>query len=666
MKKKNLFSIVLAVIMLVNMMIFPQSVSALEESVPWQEKIDDEVYESPIYENGKRLIYIDRVNIPKETVSKHLLKNYKYSVDVYENQARYEAQIVPAVTARVVAELGEVAAYSTQEQFELTGERISAVDIALSEDYDNYIMAKRSATKDLYVASNESFLEDNIENEEDVVYQGKYTSSFILYATDEEIEKYAKCEDVQLIVPFYDEVDDVDAVPAEQTQIAVDSVVGTKSSQYNSGSGYRGTGVKVGIIEGNNGQYYSTAPQLSSIDGENLIYLGNVSGSSQTNTKPGLEHHATFVTSLIVGQEYTVDGCTYEGVVPNATVYQIGISTVSNVIRAFETLVDDYNVSVINYSGGYSGNGSQYDYSYDGVIDKLIENTGVTFVKSSGNTAGAVTSPGKAYNAITVGNLWSKDYLDDAGWHYVTSEYQNNFQIQGVSSYQEASYIANKPDVVAPGSGINIPLSSSETEHDTGTSYSAPLVTGIVAQLHQAKPFLRINHTATKALVIAGASHEYVYESSSDAPITNNIYLRDKSGAGLVNAENSIEIALSSLYTSVQFPVGSYSGNMPDIDPCGEFTVPAGKKARLVMTFSKLDRTEVPVTGLTDNVDFAVYNNNTDALVTWTFDIYNNVEIVELDVTQTTPFYIVASLPSFVPRSSGSLLTVSFACMLID
>ena len=650
--------------MLVNMMIFPQSVSALEESVPWQVKIDDEVYESPIYENGKRLIYIDRVNIPKETVSKYLLKNYKYSVDVYENQARYEAEIVPAVTARVVAELGETAAYSTQAQFELTGERMSAVDLALSEDYDNYIMAKRSATKDLYIASNESFLEDNIENEEDIVYQGKYTSSFILYATDEEIEKYAKCADVESISPFYNDVQTVSSIPEEQTQIGVDSTFGTKSSQYNSGNGYKGTGVKIGIIEAANGKFDSNAPQLSSISGGRLKYLGNVNNSTETNTDPEAPDHATCVTSLIVGQEYTVDGCTYEGVVPLATAYQIGIDTIGDVLQAVDDLID-LGVSVINYSGGSEFLSSDYYAGFDGKIDDYIETSGITFVVSAGNEFGSVTSPAMAYNAITVGNLHTKRYRKgDGTWQDLNDRYYNNFEVNLSSSYIEDENLANKPDVVAPGTGIEVPLSSSYVDNLIGTSFSAPLVTGIVAELHQAKPFLRINHTATKAIIIAGASHEYVYDSSSDTAIVNNIFLREKSGAGLVNAKKSMEIALSNLYTTEQFPVGSYTTNIPDIDPCGEFTALSGKKVRLVMTFSKLGATEVPSTGLVDNVNFAVYNYNTDELVAWNSDAYNNVEIVEFEVAQTTPFYIVAYMPDFTPRNNGDYLTVSFACIM--
>lgn len=132
----------------------------------------------------------------------------------------------------------------------------------------------------------------------------------------------------------------------------------------------------------------------------------------------------------------------------------------------------------------------------------------------------------------------------------------------------------------------------------------------------------------------------------------------------MVNAQKSMEIALSNLYTTEQFHVGSYTTNIPDIDPCGEFTALSGKKVRLVMTFSKLGATDVPSTGLVDNVNFAVYNYNTDELVAWNSDAYNNVEIVEFEVAQTTPFYIVAYMPDFTPRNNGDYLTVSFACIM--
>ena len=531
-------------------------------------------------------------------------------------------------------------------------------------------MAKRSATKDLYVASNTAFLEDNIDNEEDIVYQGKYTSSFVLYATDAEIEKYAKCEDVQLIVPFCDDAGDVESVPVEQTQIGVDSVSGTKSSQYNSGSGYKGTGVKIGIVELKGGKYYETSPQLSSISGGQLKFIANSVTDFNSGDAP---YHATMVTSLIVGQEYTADGCTYEGVVPNATVYQVAASGWISAKNALDILVEE-GVSVINYSGGSSLLTNEYSVSYDGYIDEFIESTGITFVKSAGNTAGVVTSPGKAYNAITVGNLWSKDYNDETGWHYVTSEYQNNFKIQEVSSYQEASYIANKPDVVAPGSGIEIPLSLSEIKHDTGTSYSAPLVTGIVAQIHQAKPILKSNPTATKAIIIAGANHDvvciepqYVWDILFyDNPQKEIEYIRDKTGAGMVNAANSIEIAVNNQYYFGRFNLSANYSGTPIMEDFCNFYVDAGQKMRLVMTYNKIDEASVSESGYENDVNFSVYEYLTDEFVVSSHSVYNNVEIVEFTATEGTRFSVDVFLQSYVPASSTCFLPLSFAGLYID
>lgn len=654
MKKNKFFSVLLAVVVLFNVIILPQSVSALEDSLSWQDKIDKEVYKSPIYENGKRLIYIDRVNIPKETVSKHLLKNYKYNTEVYENEERYEAEIVPAVTARVVSELGQKEAYSTQKQFELTGERLSAIDLALSEDYDNYIMAKRSATKDLYVTSTDGFIAKNVDNEKDVVYRGKYVSSLVLYATDAEIKKYAKCADVVKIVPHYNYEGQVDAVPTEQTQIAVDSIGGTKSSQFNYGNGYKGTGVKIGIIEYSKGRYYDTCPQLSSISGTQLQFISN--GNTTTNTGDYPEH-ATMVTALIVGQEYTVDGCTYEGVVPNATAYQVAVSSWDNAKEALDELADR-NVSVINLSGGNLLSGSRYIVSEDGYMDEFIESTGITFVKSAGNNGGAVTSPGKAYNAITVGNLWTKDYN-------VPGDAPAVFEIFPYSSYMESEYLSNKPDVVAPGTGIKIPLSVTTTHTDTGTSFAAPLVTGIVAQLHQAKPFLRVNPTATKAIIIAGSSYDDLYIGND--PLDNDsIYLRERMGAGLVNAANSIEIALNNQYYYGDFDLSDNFSGMPTLENFIDFYVPAGQKIRLVMTFHKIDKASVPETGFEDNINFNVYEYDTGESVASAYSVYNNVEVVEFSATETTHFYVDVILQSFVPASSTCLLPFSFAAMFID
>lgn len=62
------------------------------------------------------------------------------------------------------------------------------------------------------------------------------------------------------------------------------------------------------------------------------------------------------------------------------------------------------------------------------------------------------------------------------------------------SSYNHESYLPNKPDIVAPGTRIRVVQSTTGTSNfyysngaeSTGTSFAAPIVTGIVAQMQQA------------------------------------------------------------------------------------------------------------------------------------------------------------------------------------
>lgn len=651
---KKALTIILIISLLFNLLCITSSVSAEEKKTFWENKIDNSIYKSPIYKNGKRLIYIKRTNIPQKTISKKLIEEYKYNPELYENQDKYENIIVPHITSQTINKLGVVEAYSTHKQYQLTGEKISPIDFALSEDYDNYVMTKRKAIKELYSEYNTQFSQKNIKNASDIVHKGAYTASFIVYATDAEIEKYAKCEDVELIVPFYDDPGEVDTIPAEQIQIGVDSFTGTKSSQFNYGNGYKGTGVKIGIVELKGGMYYSTSPQLSSIPSNQLEFIGDLVSNYNYGEYP---EHATVVTSLIVGQPYEINGCTYEGVVPNATVYQVAAGGWSDALEAFDILAER-GVSVINYSGGTSLFGEYYAYTDDGEIDQFIESTGITFVKSAGNSAGAITSPGKAYNAITVGNLWTKDYMTEGN-------VPTQPKIFPDSSYFEAEHLTNKPDVVAPGTGIEVVLSPNELYNGTGTSYAAPLVTGIVAQLHQAKPFLRYNPTATKAILIAGASHDGLY-TLNDPNDDETTYLHDKTGAGLVNATNSVEIALNSQYYYGEFDLSTNYATPPTHRNFCNFYVPAGKKMRLVMTFHKIDMAPIPETGFEDNINFSVYEYDTGEFVTSSTSIYNNVEIVEFTATERTRFYVDVTLQSHIPASSTCYLPFSFAGMFID
>lgn len=170
-------------------------------------------------------------------------------------------------------------------------------------------------------------------------------------------------------------------------------------------------------------------------------------------------------------------------------------------------------------------------------VDHVAYKHDVHFVVAAGNTNnspdGYVVSPGMAYNAITVGNYENEDAygndcvmnsyapstLDD---QFLDDEY---FRMNDTSCYKTYSG-QYKPDIAAPGTNITYgDLSNS------GTSFSAPQVAGIVAQLCSKYPSLLTQQNTMKAVLAASAMYwvpgENVYATHKP---------QEKQGAGAVNS----------------------------------------------------------------------------------------------------------------------------------
>ena len=132
-----------------------------QDIVSWQDKIDPSVYESPVYENGKRLVLVKRTNISDIVIEQKVKQQYGYDVSLYENEILYNSNIVPAITEQVVSTIGETQAYSTLQNELNLNESISPIDIALSNDYNEYILAKRSVVSSVYTEDHLKFIEKN-------------------------------------------------------------------------------------------------------------------------------------------------------------------------------------------------------------------------------------------------------------------------------------------------------------------------------------------------------------------------------------------------------------------------------------------------------------------------------------------------------------------------
>lgn len=645
------------------------------ELISWQEKIDDSVYESPIYNGGKRIVHIFRTDISEDVIEYDLYNQYGYRVELYEDEVQYERDIKPAIIKQVESKLGVVKAHAVSEKMKLIGEKLTPIDEALNEDYDRYIISKRAIVRKNNLSSVDSFIKTNNINETDVIYKGEYSSSIILRATDAEIEKYAKCKDVEkiyaheegILTPMLSTIDD---------SIDIDSISGTKSSFYNAGAGYRGAGVKIGIIE--QLRFNPSNPHLSSISNTmQLQYIENVKNGviltpgelrSYTPDSNGLyagvdyENHATIMTTIIVGQAVSYGGELFEGVAPNATVYQTCANDKQSVYNAFNILANE-GVTAINFSQGIYDYRNNYSV-VDKEIDKMIESSGITFISAAGNfdsdnpnsTLSNIVSPGLAYNAITVGNAITQSYENNS------LDIWSNYMIYPDSSYEEASYITSKPDICAPGTSIGFfDLMTGSIRRVTGTSAAAAITTGVIAQI-QEDMAIRLNYTRTKAHLLSGATKISQANGYGDVAVDDNDMLYEKSGIGLINAVNSLNTMGMSNYGSVIFNTFAES-QVPKI--LGTKTFTAGDKIRVVMTFNKPEYTSL-VSRYRNNVDLFIYDDSSNLLIASSENIYNNVEAVEFIVPSTGRYRIEAELMEHIIPSSNTYLDVVAVWRVID
>jgi hypothetical protein len=156
----------------------------------------------------------------------------------------------------------------------------------------------------------------------------------------------------------------------------------------------------------------------------------------------------------------------------------------NDVLQGIEAVVLLTPAFVVNFSAG--GFVSADDSFLNQQIDQLVELYGLTMVVSAGNQGPnpyTVTSPGTAYNIISVGAM------SDNGTLSRSDDSIANYSSRGPSYAGRA-----KPDVVAPGShdtaGLNgiwsLDYAAPDFVQMSGTSMAAPHITGAALLLRQA------------------------------------------------------------------------------------------------------------------------------------------------------------------------------------
>lgn len=244
---------------------------------------------------------------------------------------------------------------------------------------------------------------------------------------------------------------------------------------------FTGKNIKIGCIE-------SGIPL-------NYINLSNVKYEVHGSTKT--EH--AFETSSIFGGN--------SGIANDASIYFAALSDYS--FTECTNWLIEKGVNIITRSNG-AANGLYNSAS--AIADYLVKETKVTFVNSAGNSGNtnSVASPSTGINVISVASNDSNLAI-------------SSFSSAGLDSSCTKSLV--KPTLTAPGGLLRgIPNVSGAI---SGTSYSAPIVTGIVAMLMQEFPNLKSHPEEVMSLLTA---------TCTKANGQKDIFDKD-AGFGIVNYE---------------------------------------------------------------------------------------------------------------------------------
>ena len=238
---------------------------------------------------------------------------------------------------------------------------------------------------------------------------------------------------------------------------------------------YKGYCMNIGVLESggviqttsSNTSNTPSHPELSYL----TVYRDGPSGSCPVDTSG----HAERVIRTLCGTN---------GIARNVyTVYNYYTPNTSDNVTAMAWLISS-RCYLVNKSGGAWQDG-KYHW-LDAFMDYQVRNNCMTLVKSAGNISQSsnekITSPGVGYNVITVG-------ASDSG-NNVSSD--SSF---GVNTASGTAVNGRKPTLVAPGVKIQT------AGYTSGTSYAAPIVTGVLAKLSEEFTGLALaSYIATSAL----------------------------------------------------------------------------------------------------------------------------------------------------------------------
>ena len=493
------------------------------------------------------------VSIWFDDVDKEQVKNKLYekckdkkSTDVY---GRSEELLFGEVCDVPVGYRGDYLTYAKEYYKDIT-----------QEDFQYVSERKREAYKSEYKTHNQNMLnrlKDILENDAVVTFVSQYAPNVEAEMSKEDVLRVSELENVEDIYlvdteleVFMDEgnvsTDEVEEAVTIELDDTYFHVTGLDTGR--DAFGLTGEGMKVGVIE----DAAKLTPEI--LENENITILKE----GVSFPSPSYNNHGNLVAGIMVSKRSD-----FIGAIPNAHLYY---SLVAGGLKKNMEEMLGYGVNAINCSFSFKGESNEFNTYGDFAkwYDHIALQHNVHLILSSGNKGvTGVCDSNTAYNAIVVGNCDKYGVIYDS------------------SSYIGGTNCSYKPDIVAPGTSIFNPIINGET----GTSFSAPLVTSAVIQLAQSSPILAANPTLMKSLLISsseitsGMQNESMYSVvGSDA-----IALSRKYGAGRLNLTKAYETFIR----KGNYITSSSSSNSTGAIFSRNITKVANKTLRFCLTWEK-------------------------------------------------------------------------------
>ena len=300
---------------------------------------------------------------------------------------------------------------------------------------------------------------------------------------------------------------------------------------------FQGQGIGVAVVDSG----VNMQTDLYSIAGVNRIVANATFNNGYNSSQFDNYGHGSHVAGVVGGNGRMSNGM-YIGVAPQSSIINVKVSddlnngagTAKTVVQGLQWILQNkstYNIRVVNISINSAVAESYNTNPIDAACEILWLNKIVVVVSAGNNGSGTLYPPANDPFVITVGAT------DDKGTAALSDDVMASFSAYGTTSDGFA-----KPDLVAPGKNIVSLMGNASDSLNTahpanivcangqcvyfrmsGTSTSAPIVAGAVAQLLQYQPSLnpdqvkyRLKATANKSwagynATQAGAGYLDVY-----------------------------------------------------------------------------------------------------------------------------------------------------------